>query len=132
MRKALILLTAAALTACSSSTLSEDDQAFCEEQGEEPVSFLRDEVEELIDDNHWSSDGEAFAFQTVTLDRSRGFLDSANIQDSELADKRDEVVDRLFDVTLEVDTSSETIATDPLRELQGALGELGSYCDDNG
>lgn len=122
---------AVALTGCSQSTLSADDQQFCADQDGGAVDYLRGQVDELLQDNHWSSGGEAFAFQTVTLDGADDFLSAQNVQDRELAKTRDSVTDAIFDAKLAADTG-DTMDTGTLQKLRDRLNDLAEFCNENG
>lgn len=127
---ATLLAVLAVLGGCGSpSTLSEDDQAFCAEQEEEPLAYLRDEVDTMLkDDGHWASEGDAFAFQSVVLERSRASL-QRNLQDERLSKLVSTLEDSLFDASLAADTG-EYMDVDVLQQLKTDLRAVEDFCGD--
>lgn len=136
MRKALIVLTAlAALTACSASTLPEDDQTFCAEQEDELKPAL-EAAEEIVDgDRHWSSDAEAGALREVMLDPASNFISAFEPQDSELASRVDAVSSALLFLKSDLlVTPDEAFADDAAtsRDVAETIEALQEFCDEEG
>jgi hypothetical protein len=121
------LLPLLLLAGCSQFSLSADDQDFCAGQSSDPIAYLRSEVDDLIEDNHWQGDGEAFAFQTVTLDYSEQFLSGWKLQDDELSDIREGVIGGVFDAQLAAD-EGDTMDREVLQDLEEQLRRLEVYC----
>jgi hypothetical protein len=120
----------AVLAGCGhTSHLSADDQQFCSEQADDPVKTLRGDVDSLIKDDHFASSGEAYAFATVELQPSGNILDSANIEDSGLAQVRDAASKAILDVSLATDPQKTSVDQAVLERLQTALRNLQHYCD---
>lgn len=111
------------------SHLSADDQQFCSSLSDDPIKTLRADLDDLIKDNHFATQGDAFAFETVDLQQSWNALEDANIQDRGLAAARDAAVTAMGDV--DVDPSRPTVDSAPLRELAARLNAMQRYCDTN-
>jgi hypothetical protein len=107
----------AVLVGCGhTSHLSADDQQFCSEQADDPVKTLRGDV-------------DSYAFATVELQPSGNILDSANIEDSGLAQVRDAASKAILDVSLATDPQKTSVDQAVLERLQTALRNLQHYCD---
>jgi hypothetical protein len=125
-----LTLAALLLAGCGhTSHLPADDQQFCASLGDDPVKTLRDDVDHLVDNDHFASSGDAMAFASVDLQQSENVLNSANLQDSGLAAARDAATSAILD--LSIATDSQTTSADPglLGRVQATLRDLQSYCD---
>lgn len=131
MLAAGVIVTTALIATASSSTLTPDDQAFCAEQEDDPLAFLREQVEDLLaDGGHWEGEGEAVAFQTVTVDRSQAFL-NRHVQDPRLAKLAARVDESLFDAMVAAD-EGEFIDVKVVESLRVDLLALTYFCDQEG
>jgi hypothetical protein len=135
--RAALVASSFLLASCSSSTLAEDDQAFCSEQ-EDRLDLAFDQIVALIaGDRHWSSDGESYAIREVYFEPASNFIDAFEPQDAGLKKRVDELSSSLFYVhsaLLGVDGDEEVFANDAeiLRTAGRELLSLREFCDENG
>lgn len=125
----------ALLTGCGhASTLSQDDQQFCSDQAssDSPLHGARDDIAHYISDQHFSSDGDTYAFDTVDLQPSESTLESQHVQDARLKKIVDGTTGALLNVSLGLDDNS-VFANDAamLRTAQKYLNTLQQICDEN-